>query len=112
MADPVPKPTYRKRKPEKAQKIIMQDVRECWVCGCVSSLESHHCFQGANRSKSEKYGLKVWLCNRHHNQNIPGDPGIHFNPQLRRSLQQEAQRKFEEEYSRETFFLEFGRSYL
>lgn len=34
----------------------------CWLCGRWGWLEEHHIFGGANRKKSEKYGLKVGLC--------------------------------------------------
>ena len=30
----------------------------CWLCGRWGWLEEHHIFGGANRKKSEKYGLK------------------------------------------------------
>ena len=107
-----PKPSYKKPKPEKVQKIKLQHQRDCWICGTVYNLESHHIFGGANRSKSEKYGLKMWLCHNHHNENIPNDPGIHFNPKVMDFVQRKVQRKFEEIYSRELFISEFGRSYL
>jgi len=109
-----PKPTYKKPKPEKVQQIIMQSGKFCWVCGGAPEygLESHHIFGGANRKKSEKYGLKIWLCHNHHNENIPNDPGIHFNPRIMDFVQRKAQRGFEEIYSRELFVKEFGRNYL
>ena len=107
-----PKPTYKKSKPEKVQKIKMQSQKVCYVCGIMQNLEAHHCFGGTNRNKSEKYGLKIWLCHNHHNENIPNDPGIHFNPKVMDFVQRMAQRKFEEIYSRELFISEFGRSYL
>ena len=46
---------------------IVQSEKECWFCGARARLEEHHIFAGtANRRISEKYGLKVWLCHRHH----------------------------------------------
>ena len=47
----------------------MNDKR-CFLCGRNDTgdpLERHHIFGGANRKKSEKYGLVVYLCgNRCH----------------------------------------------
>ena len=38
----------------------------CWLCGKtdygLNRLERHHIFGGANRKKSERYGLIVYLC--------------------------------------------------
>ena len=42
----------------------MNDKR-CFLCGRNDTgdpLERHHIFGGANRKKSEKYGLVVYLC--------------------------------------------------
>lgn len=107
-----PKPTRTRRKPEKVEKIQLQFGKVCWVCGAIHNLEDHHVFGGPLRKKSEKYGLKVWLCHNHHNENIPGDPGVHFNPTLRNNLKWIAQLEFERVYGHEKFMQEFGRSYL
>lgn len=107
-----PKPIHKKKPAEKVQMIVMQGIRECWVCETNQCLESHHIFGGANRKTSEKYGLKVWLCHQHHNENIPNDPGVHFNKTLMLQLRQEAQARFETVYSRDKFMQEFGRCYL
>ena len=96
----------------KARKIKLQDSRECWVCNSTNNLEIHHVFGGANRKWSELYGLKVYLCHNHHNENIPGDAGVHFNKELDLRLKRYAQSKFEEVYNREEFLRIFGRSYL
>ena len=58
-------------------KSIMEDPknRACWACGAYAP-EEHHVFYGvANRKKSEKYGLKVHLCSRHHRDNLDGVHG-------------------------------------
>ena len=60
------------------------------------------------RKQSEKYGLKVWLCMRHHT----GDRGVHFDKGLDRKLKEMAQTKFEEAHTREEFIKIFGRNYL
>ena len=65
-------------------KSIIQDTRECWVCGNTHNLHSHHIFFGSGRRHiSEREGLKVWLCAYHHNMS---DEGVHFNPDLDRRL--------------------------
>lgn len=48
----------------------------CYFCKTNRNLERHHIFGGANRDKSERYGLTVILCHRHHNE--PPD-GVHHN---------------------------------
>ena len=73
-------------------KSILQSEKECWFCGAQSGLEEHHIFAGvANRKISEKYGLKVWLCHRHHT----GDGGAQYNSELGDQLKRVAQEKFE-----------------
>lgn len=90
-------------------KSIIQSNRECWVCKNPNVVE-HHIFEGtAHRKQSEKYGLKVYLCGRHHNAS---GEGVHFNPVLDRTLKQLAQKKFEEIYSHEKFMEVFKRNYL
>lgn len=91
------------------QSIVQQD-RECLVCKTTYDLHKHHCFYGtANRKMSEKYGLTVYLCSRHHNGS---NYGIHFNKVLDIKIKQLAQRKFEETHTREEFMAIFGKSWL
>ena len=90
-------------------KSVIQKEKRCFICKGTYFLECHHIFRGtANRKKSEEYGLKVWLCRRHHT----GPEGVHNKPALDRELKVMGQRKFEEKYSREKFIREFGRNYL
>lgn len=92
-------------------KTVLQIEKECLVCGTTYNLHSHHCINGtANRKKSEKYGLKVWLCARHHNMS---SEGVHFNRQLDLKIKRMAQKYFEENCgSRDDFRREFGKSFL
>lgn len=92
-------------------KSIIHDEEQCFMCGTTLNLHSHHIFGGtANRRLSEKYGLKITLCARHHNMS---DEGIHFNRDFDLAMKELAQRKFEEKIgSRETFRDIFGKSYL
>lgn len=91
-------------------KSILQDEKKCFLCGTTLGLHCHHIFGGnANRKKSEKYGLKIWLCGTHHNLS---SSGIHFNKGLDLSVKKMAQRKFEETHTREEFMQIFGKNYL
>ena len=91
-------------------KSIIQTERECYVCGTTQDIHEHHIFEGtANRRQSEKYGMKVFLCGRHHNMS---NQGIHFNKELDTSVKQMAQEIFEETHTREEFREIFGKSYL
>lgn len=90
---------------------VLQEVKECYVCQTTSNLHDHHVLFGtSNRKKSEKYGLKVWLCAYHHNMS---NEGVHFNQVLDRALKMKAQKHFEKHIgTREDFIREFGKSYL
>lgn len=89
---------------------IIQKEKQCLVCGTTYNLHSHHCIYGtANRKQSEKYGLKVWLCQEHHT----GNEGVHFNKEFDTYLKKLAQVHFEKTHgNREDFRRIFGKSYL
>ena len=63
-------------------KSIIQAEKECYICRrwyavkTTRGLEEHHILNGPLRSFSERHGLKVWLCHRHHNE-----PGLSAAPQ-------------------------------
>ena len=91
-------------------KSIIQRSKECWRCGSRLGLHEHHIFYGtANRKQSEKYGMKVWLCGRHHNLS---NEGVHFDKEFDLRLKQYAQKIFEETYKDLDFIKVFGRNYL
>lgn len=92
-------------------KSIIQKEKECYICGTNVWLEEHHVFGGANRKISEKYGLKIWLCHRHHNE-VPD--GIHFDKWLRNRVKEDTQKLFMKYYkkTKEEFREIFGKSYL
>ena len=90
---------------------IVQEERECFVCGSVQDLERHHCIGGnPGRKLSEKYGLTVYLCAEHHR----GDGGVHGGDggELNDRIKRTAQKAFEEVRSREEFMGVFGRNYI
>ena len=90
-------------------KSIIQSKKECFICRTnydvttIDDLHIHHIFE--ETAKSEKYGLKIWLCNRH----PITDPrySIRYQKQLDLELKQLAQKKFEELHSREEFIKHF-----
>jgi len=92
-------------------KSVLQQENECYICGTTENLHTHHCIYGtANRKKSERYGLTVKLCFKHHNGS---SEGVHFNKELDLHLKSLAQKYFEENTgNRKQFIQEFGKSYL
>jgi hypothetical protein len=87
----------------------------CELCGTSRNLEEHHVFHGtANRKLSEKYGLKMWLCQKHHTGDETGNKeAIHFNKGMDLFYKKKYQQKFEREHgTREDFIKIFGRNYL
>jgi len=90
-------------------KSILQDEKECFICGKPYGLHKHHIFGGPNRKHSENNGLWIWLCPPHHNMS---DFGIHFDKELDLKVKKMAQEKFEENNDRSDFIEIFGRSWL
>ena len=88
---------------------VIQENKECFVCGKTYDLQLHHIYRTPYRNKSTRYGMVVWLCFDHHT----GTNGVHNgNKVVDLYLKQLGQRKFEEVYTREKFIETFGRSYL
>ena len=90
---------------------VIQKEKECWVCKNTIGLHSHHILYGtASRRMSELYGLKVWLCGKHHNMS---NEGVHFNKELDLQLKRLAQEYYEANYGCRLDFIDtFGRNYL
>ena len=85
-------------------------MNSCAVCG-RSPTEVHHLFGGtANRRISDRMGFTIHLCHDHHQ----GTRGVHGRDGAGLSLQlkQEAQRKWEQDNSRQSFMDLIGRNYL
>lgn len=99
-------------------KSIIQTEKECYLCGCripygfYDGLEDHHIFFGtSNRAKSEKLGLKVWLCGETCHRT--GKRAVHRNRETDLLIKRHAQEVYEDTYGNRTDFIrEFGRSYL
>lgn len=111
---------------------IMQDKkdRQCYICkhlrgddACKPILEEHHVFYGTGlRRLSERHGLKVMLCPRHHRGNINGySEAVHgLGREEDAWLKRRAQRAWmhrnapynDEERAIEEFIRVFGRNYI
>lgn len=75
-------------------------------------VEEHHvCFGdfGANRRLSEHYGLKVYLCDAHHEHS---SEAVHVNRENALLLMRDAQRAFEREHPDLSFRVIFGKNYI
>ncbi len=108
--NPVPKPSFPRRRGVKRAPSIMQSRKECYVTGSTTNLHKHHIYFGnPYRKLSEKYGCWIWLRGDWHNQS---NYGVHFNSKLDKRLKRECQMRFEEIHGREKFTRVFGRSYL
>lgn len=83
------------------------DLEHCFVCGRPYP-QIHHMMNGANKGKSEKFGFILPLCMNHHT----GAEGVHSKPERMLACRQMAQRKFEEEHTRDEWIKEMGKSYL
>lgn len=94
---------------------IMQTTKCCYICRTkylvetTAGLEEHHVLNGPLRSFSECYGLKVWLCHRHHNE--PPE-GVHYNAETMHWLKGEAQKAFERAYGHDFWMHEVRKDYL
>lgn len=83
----------------------------CFLCGRYGLLETHHIFGGANRRKSEKFGLKVGLCGDCHRNSRRA---AHRCAATARMLHEYGQRKYmqEQQATIDDFIVAFGKNYL
>lgn len=88
---------------------ILQNEKECFICGSQRNLELHHVMGGANRKNSTEYGLTVWLCHNCHNE---PPRGVHHNRANELRLKKHSQETFEAIHGHEKWMSVFGRSYL
>lgn len=91
-------------------KSIVQRRKECYFCHRREGLHEHHIFEGKGRRQlSEKYGLKVYLCGRHHNLS---NNSVHRQQDMREMLYREGQRAFERAYPQLDFLEVFSIRFL
>lgn len=96
-----------------------KDDRTCYLCIKLhsdyaqrSGLQEHHVvfgWLGSGRALSEKFGLKVYLCDEHHEHS---QEAVHVNARIRRMLCEDAQRAFERVYPTLSFREIFGINYI
>jgi len=73
-------------------------------------LHEHHVIFGTSgRSLAEMYGLKVYLCLGHHENEAES---VHMNAEIAKILKQAPEITFIKRYSAEKFRQVFGKSYL
>lgn len=89
--------------------------KKCFLCGRNGNgdrLELHHIFGAANRDKSDKYGLTVYLCGERCHR--LGRLSVHQNAEVMEYVHKYGQRKAMEEqgWTKEEFREIFGRNYL
>lgn len=93
-------------------KSILQDKKECFVCGLYYPVEEHHIYFGNPwRKISEKNGFKVWLCLEHHK----GTNGVHGKNghKLDNKLKKTCEKKYiSQGHTKEEFRNLIGRNYL
>lgn len=81
-------------------KSIIQFHKNCWVCNSPYT-EEHHVFYGTGlRKKSEKDGMKIYLCHLHHRDNSKNKYGIHYNPIFDESIKKLGQKIWQGYYNK------------
>lgn len=76
---------------------ILQDKKECFVCGTTLNIHIHEIMYGKNRQNSINDGLCVYLCGKHHNLS---NEGVHFNHELDLKLKQLAEKAWCKYYNK------------
>lgn len=106
----------KRKKRKKVASILQLDKSRCYLCGgppeYYDTLDEHHVFGAALKTKSDEYGLTVYL---HHNKcHIFGENSVHANARVNNALKAEAQKKAMERYgwSVEDFRREFYKNYI
>lgn len=99
------------------KSIMHQKDGTCYLCMKLQAdyspkqTQEHHAIHGAGRRKlSEKYGLKVYLCLRHHTAD-GGPEAVHKNAEIDLLVKAEAQKAFEKRWPALNFREIFGKNY-
>lgn len=100
------------------KSIMHQKDGTCYLCMklhadySMKQTQEHHAIHGAGRRKlSEKYGLKVQLCLRHHTAD-GGPEAVHKNAEIDLLVKKDAQKAFEKRWPALDFRGIFGKNYL
>lgn len=89
-------------------KSILQDKKECLICGSTYGLHLHHIYFGPYRQVSDRNGFTCYLCAAHH----IGPYGVHYDPRIDREIKRRCQSKYEETHTRQEFMALIGRNYI
>ena len=114
---PKPGPTKKRRRAHPASILHRKEDGTCFLCIMIENdfrihgyREEHHVFFSKHqRHLSEEYGLKIYLCRRHHRD---GQEAVHNNREIRRFTEAQGQQAFEERYGHKRFMEVFGENYL
>ena len=91
---------------------IIQDTKECFICGDKNNLHFHHIIFGKNRKLADEDGLTIYLCYDHHE----GTRGVHgkLGHKLDIELKQIAEEKWLNYYKKTTeeWIKRYGRNWL
>lgn len=92
-----------------AESIITNDMCHCYVCGSPN-VEIHHIIFGtANRDLSDKFGLIVPLCSKHHRT---GKHAVHKDINANLFFKKMAQEQFKKHFPQYDFIEIFGKDWL
>lgn len=97
----------------KKRYSILQDKKECIICGKTFNLNTHEVYFGTrNRDKSIEDGCCVYLCKEHHQgtNGVHGKNGHDLDLYLKRTMQI----KWQVYYNRteEDFIKRYSKNYL
>lgn len=111
-----PKPQRKKKRKKHKDSILHCKDGTCYLCIKLRDdyriypvVHEHHVYDGPNRRISEAEGFKVYLCQSHHTD---GKDAVHKNIDYMRMVQQDCQKAFEENHTRQEFMELIGRNYL
>jgi hypothetical protein len=96
------------------KSVIQRDDTYCYICkekygiDALQPTEEHHVFGGPLRPISEKNGLKVRLCHRHHTE---GPEAVHRCQAMNRWLQKRAQIQFLQSHTKQEWMRIMHRDY-
>lgn len=104
----------KKRRALHTQSILQADDRICFLCMCMEDdtsfkhTQEHHVFGGPRRGISEREGLKIYLCERHH---VYGPYAVHANEEVNRRVKAWAQRMWQREHPDGDWMELMGKNY-
>lgn len=84
---------------------MIQDKRECFLCGRWTSLDIHHIYGGPWRKRADEDGLTCYLCRDCHRR-------VHQDWETNLRIKKVGQFIYEQEHSREEFINRYGKNYI